>query len=365
MGRTIGEQELRDIITGAAFMGGGGGGSPQDGLKLIEELVSLGKSELTLVRPEEMGDDEWAVMVAEMGAPRVFAEVESFPETVTAFTVMQEAAAGAGKSIKYLMAGELGGFNTMVPLYVAALKGVRFVDADGNGRAVPELGVDLHAAAEVPLAPIVMAAQNGDSAVINLFDPHDHRAAENVARHICMAYGQLAAFSTFVVNRETIVERLAPGTMTLCATIGQAFREASGLTELAENLGQAVGARELFVGTISGVELSSEGGFDLGFTHIDGTGVYAGESVSMGFKNENMLVRDGSGKVVATVPDVMTIVDREALKPLTNADTEKGQNVAVFGATAMKNWFRSPKGVSNWKPILARFGYEGDYVPVN
>jgi DUF917 family protein len=365
MGRTIGEQELRDIITGAAFMGAGGGGSPQDGLKLLEELVSLGKSKLTVISPEEMAQDELAVMVAEIGAPKVFSEVDSFPETVTAFTVMQEAASQAGRSIKYLMAGELGGFNTMVPLYVAALKGVPFVDADGNGRAVPEMGADLYAAAEVPHSPITMASSSGDSVIINLSDPHDHRSAENIARHICLAYGQLAAFCTFVVNRDTIIERLAPGTMTLCTTIGKAFREASRLEGLAEDLGQAAGARELFVGTISEVELSSEGGFDLGFTHIDGTGAYAGKSVSIGFKNENMLMRDGSGRVVATVPDVMTLVETEALKPLTNADTEKGQNVAVFGATATKNWFRSPKGVTNWKPILARFGYEGDYVPVN
>jgi DUF917 family protein len=365
MGRTIGERELRDIITGAAFMGAGGGGSPKDGLKLLEELVSLGKSKLTLISPDEMGQGELAVMVAEIGAPKVFSEVDSFPETVTAFTVMQETASQAGRSIKYLMAGELGGFNTMVPLYVAALKGVPFVDADGNGRAVPEMGADLYAAAEVPHSPITMASSSGDSVIINLSDPHDHRAAENVARHICSAYGQLAAFCTFVVNRDTIVERLAPGTMTLCTTIGEAFRGASRLEALSEDLGQAVGARELFVGTISEVELRSEGGFDLGFTHIDGTGVYAGKSVSIGFKNENMLMRDGSGKVMATVPDVMTIVDTEGLRPLTNADTEKGQNVAVFGATATKNWFRSPKGVTNWKPILARFGYEGDYVPVN
>jgi DUF917 family protein len=365
MGRTVGERELRDIITGAAFMGAGGGGSPKDGLKLLEELVSLERSRVTVISPEEMGQDELAVMVAEIGAPRVFSEVDSFPETVTAFTVMQEAAAGAGKSIKYLMAGELGGFNTMVPLYVAALKGVPFVDADGNGRAVPEMGADLYAAAEVPHSPITMASSSGDSVIINLSDPHDHRSAENIARHVCLAYGQLAAFCTFVVNRDTIVERLAPRTMTLCTTIGEAFRGASGFAELAENLGQAVGARELFAGTISEVELRSEGGFDLGFTHIDGTGAYTGRAVSIGFKNENMLMRDDSGEVVATVPDVMTLVDMEALKPLTNADTEKGQNVAVFGATATKNWFRSPKGVSNWRPILARFGYEGDYVPVN
>jgi len=365
MPRTIGEQELRDIIAGAAFMGAGGGGSPKDGLKLLEELVSLGKSTLTLISPEEMGQDELAVMVAEIGAPRVFSEIDSFPETVTAFTVMQETAAQAGRGIKYLMAGELGGFNTMVPLYVAALKGVPFVDADGNGRAVPEMGADLYAAAEVPHSPITMASSSGDSVIINLSDPLDHHSAENIARHICMAYGQTAAFCTFAVTRDTIVDRLAPGTMTLCMGIGRAFREAPGIGELTEALGDAVGARELFAGTISDVELKSEGGFDLGNTYVEGTGAYAGKSVSIGFKNENMLLRDEAGKVMATVPDLISLVDIDTLEPLTNADTQEGQNVAVFGATAARNWFKSPKGVSNWKPILARFGYEGGYVPVN
>lgn len=365
MERTIAEQEIRDIITGAAFLGAGGGGSPREGLKLLSELVALGKTEITLIDPGEMRDGEWAVMVAEIGAPRVFSEVESFPETVTAFEVMRDVAAQSGKHIEYLMAGELGGFNTMVSLYVAALKGIPFVDADGNGRAVPQMGADLYAAAEVPHSPIVMASSNGDSVIINLRDPHDHHSAENIARHICTAYGQLAAFCTFIVDRETIVERLAPGTMTLCTTIGRAFRTASGPDQLADALQHVVGARELFAGTISDVELKSEGGFDFGITHIQGTGAYAGKSTSLGFKNENMLMRDASGKVIATVPDVITLVDAEALQPLTNADTKRGQSVAVFGATATQNWFRSPKGVSNWKPILTRFGYEGDYVPVN
>jgi len=365
MTRTIGEQEIRDIITGAAFMGAGGGGSPRDGLKLLRELVALGKTEITLLDPGEMRVGEWAVMVAEIGAPRVFSEVESFPETVTAFEVMRDVAAESGKHIEYLMAGELGGFNTMVSLYVAALQGIPFVDADGNGRAVPQMGADLYAAAEVPHSPIVMASSNGDSVIINLHDPHDHHSAESIARHICTAYGQLAAFCTFIVHRETIVERLAPGTMTLCTSIGKAFREASGPETLAAALQDVAGARELFAGTISNVELKSEGGFDFGITHVQGTGVYAGKSISLGFQNENMLMRDGSGKVVATVPDVITLVDTAALQPLTNADTKRGQSVSVFGATATQNWFRSPKGVSNWKPILTRFGYEGDYVPVN
>jgi DUF917 family protein len=364
MATSIGEQDLRDIITGAAFMGAGGGGSPKDGLKLLDELISLQKSAVILIDPQEMADSEWAVMVAEIGAPKVFAAVKSFPETVTAFNVMRDLAAQSSRSIDYLMAGELGGFNTMVSLYVAALRDIPFVDADGNGRAVPQMGADLYAAAGVAHSPIVMASSSGDSVIINLEDPHDHLAAESIARHVCMAYGQKAAFCTFVVNRETIADRLAPGTMTRCLKIGEAFRRANSLDDLARDLEMQVDARLLFEGSISHLELKSEGGFDHGITRISGSGSFDGDTASLSFKNENMLMRDDTGAVIATVPDVITLVEAEDLRPLTNADTEAGQKVAVFGVTAVRNWFRNPKGVANWKPILAKLGYDGPYVPV-
>jgi DUF917 family protein len=364
MSEIVREQELRQIITGAALLGSGGGGSPKDGLKLLDELISQGKAEVTLITNQEMAEDEWAVMVAEMGAPKVFREAKSFPETVIAFNRMQEAAAHSGRRLKYLMAGELGGFNTMVPLYVAALEGVPFVDADGNGRAVPELGADLYAVGEVPHSPITMASNNGDSVVVYLNDPLDHKSAESILRHISVAYGQLAAFCTYVVNRDMIVDKLAPGTMTLCMAVGMAFREADSFEQLSRALEDEVGAKKLFVGSISNVDLKSEGGFDLGITHLDGAEAYAGRTVSIGFKNENMLLREKTGEVIATVPDLIMLVDVEGLRPLTNADTKPGQKVAVFGATAPSNWFNSPTGVECWRPILQKFGYDGDYVPV-
>jgi len=364
MSRIIGEQELKDIITGATFLGAGGGGSPEHGLILLDELISLNKAEVTLISHQEMADDEWAVMVAEIGAPRAFAGAESFPETVIAFTLLQDVAAQSGRSIKYLMAGELGGFNTMVPLYVAALRGVPFVDADGNGRAVPELTTDLYAVGGIAHSPITMASDTGDSVVAYLGDPMDHRAAENIARHISMAYGQKAAFCTCVVNQEMIVDRLVPGSMTLCTAVGKAFREAGGVEELPKALDDAVGVKELFVGNITDIELKTEGGFDFGITHIDGAEAYAGKSTSIGFKNENMILKDGSGKVLGTVPDLISLVNLDTLEALTNADTKEGQNVAVFGLTAPANWLKTPAGYECWHHILDKLGYVGHYVPI-
>jgi DUF917 family protein len=360
----IREQELRDIVIGAAFLGSGGGGSPKDGLRLLDELKSLNRAEVTMIKCQEMGDDEWAVMVAEIGSPKAFAEAESFPETVTAFELMQEIVAQSGQQLKYLMAGEIGGFNTMVPLYVAALKGVPFVDADGQGRAAPELSTSLYAIGDIPTYPLTMAGYNGDSVVVYLDDPLDSHAAENIARYVSTAYGQRAAFCTWVVNREMIVDKLVPDSVTLCLTIGQAFREATGVQELSQALAEKVGVKELFRGTISNIELKSERGFDFGVTTIEGTDAYAGKSVAISFQNENILMRDETGKVIGTVPDLIMVVHLAPLEPLTNADTEVGQKVAVFGATASPNWFKSPMGFGCWKHILDRLDYTGDYVPV-
>lgn len=364
MPRIIREQGLHDIVIGAAFWGSGGGGSPKDGLRLLEELKAINKAKVTVLKCQEMGDDEWAVMVAEIGSPKAFAEAESFPETVTAFELMQKVTAQSGQNLKYLMAGEVGGFNTMVPLYVAALKGVPFVDADGQGRAVPELSTSLYAIGDVPTYPLTMAGHNGDSVVVYLKDPLDSHAAENIARYVSTAYGQRAAFCTWVVNQEMILDKLVPDSTTLCLTTGKAFREARGIQGLCKILAEKVDVKELFLGTISNIELRSEGGFDFGVTTVEGTDAYTGKSVAISFKNENILIRDETGKVIGTAPDLIMVVNLDPLEPLTNADTEVGQQVAVFGATASANWFKSPMGFDCWEHILDKLDYTGGYVPV-
>ena len=365
MTQVIKEQQLDDIIIGATFLGAGGGGSPKDGRRLLAELRNLDKAEVTFLDTEEMGDDERAVMVAEIGSPKAFMEAKSFPETVTAFTVMQDVAAQCGQRIKYLMAGELGGFNTMVPLYVAALKGVPFVDADGVGRAVPELATTLYAIHDVPFTPLIMAANNGDYMIAHLKDPADCAGAETIARYVSTAYGQLAAFSVWSVDRDTIQNKLVANSISLCMTIGRAFREASDMAQLSESLQETVEAKQLFVGRISKIEEKSRGGFDFGITYLDGIDQCTGQSASIGFKNENMLMRDSTGKALATVPDIFTLVDIDRLEPVTNADCRPGMEVAVLGATAPANWLKDPMGFDIWKDILGKFDYHGGYVPVN
>jgi len=363
MSRVVKEQELRDLAIGATFMAAGGGGSPVNGMQLIDELVTKGRAEVTLIDTKEMKDDECSVMVVEFGSPKAMLEAESFPELVTSFTKLQQIAPESGLKISTIFSGEMGGLNTITGMYTAALKGVPFVDADGQGRAVPELNTCLFHINDIPHSPFVLAGYTGDAVVAYLNDRMDFRAAENIARNMTMAYGQRAGFAGILVNREKM-EKLVPKSVTTAINVGKAFREAEDFAGLSEALGEIVDARELFRGKIAKIEIKSVGGFDFGVTSLEGVGTYAGQSRTIGYKNENMLMRDESGKVLVTVPDLIITVDLDELQPQTNADTKEGQNVAVFGVRAAEAWFRTPLGFTVWKEILEKLDYHGEYMPV-
>lgn len=364
MVRTLGKQEVEEVLYGATLLGAGGGGSLRDGLRLLSE-VAQGEVRVEMVNPKEMGPNEYAVMVAGIGAPRAMQERHFGPEACYAFEAIKKVAFLGGKNIKYVMAGELGGFNTMVPMYVAISKGIPFVNGDGNGRAVPELNTGLYPAFDIPPTPLVLAGNNGDVVFAYLNDPRNHKSAENIARHFSIAYGMSAAFSTWIVDSTDICEKLAPKSIENCQAIGAAIKKAkNNKTDVIEEIRKALRCKELFRGKITKIQVKTEGGFDFGTTEISGTGEFEGSVYRIDFKNENLLVRNGENKVLATVPDLICLVDLDKREPLTNAETEEGLNVSVVGVPAPENWWKKPEGFRCWEHILRKVGYEGGPVRV-
>ena len=358
--RLLGKEELEDIVWGSTILGAGGGGSPHDGLNLVKQI----KNKVVVFDVEDLPENVNAVVVAGIGSPKAMIESGFGPEAVFAYEAIKNMAAVGGINLAYLMPGEIGGLNTMTPLYVASLKGIPVVDADGNGRAVPELSTGLYPIYKIPTSPLVVANKAGDVIVAYLKDPLDTIAAETIARTAAVSFGMLAAFATWIVNRGTIKKYLVPNSISKSEKIGSSIRKSktSGM-DTVKGVISITGGRELFRGNIKRIETRTVKGFDFARTTIAGIANYRGKTFNIDSKNENMIGWQ-ERKPIIMVPDLISMMTTEG-KPLSNADTKEGTEIAVLGIPAPEPWKRTPEGFNCWKPILENLGYEGPYIPLN
>ena len=123
--RKLYKQDIVEILYGATLLGAGGGGSLCFGLDMLKRMEDDGENiELDMLELSEIGDDEYAAMVAGLGSPVAMLDTKLpmfGPDAVYAFKAFQKSLIPEGKDVKYLYSGEMGGFNTFVPMMVAIL----------------------------------------------------------------------------------------------------------------------------------------------------------------------------------------------------------------------------------------------------
>lgn len=366
------KQDMLDVIWGATLMGGGGGGSSHDGLALVKNLEENNKDiplELTMISADEMEDGAYAAVTAGMGAPTVIKTVNFGPYAANSFEVLRDMVAKMDnpKNVKYCMPVESGGFNTFVPMFISILKGYPFVDVDGCGRAVPALNTLLMHINGCDTSPLAMANGDNDKVTIEMADPRNAELAEEVGRHICMAFGMLSGLSGWILSKQQIKENLPTGVVSLQLKIGRIMREAAETktTEaIFDRLGEVgVQAKKICIGKVTKAENKQADGFDYGVVNVtagDGT-VYA-----IYFQNENLLVsrvEGGKETPLITVPDIICFYDIDTGMPLTNADVKEGLNVGLGAIKVNDLWWKNPDMFSMWAAFLKRVGYEGANIP--
>ena len=362
--KSLSIQDLRDIVIGATFLGSGGGGSPENGLKLVDEIAKV-TSEIKLASPDEIADNDYVAMIAGMGAPKALKEKGFGPEAIYAYEGLEKIYSMMGIKFKYLMPGETGGFNTITPIYVAAHKRLIIVDADGTGgRAVPELGTTLYYLYEIPTSPFVVTSRKGDLVIGWLANPMDAPMAEEIARHVVVAFGMLAGLGTWVVTGWQVKNYLEPNVITKSLEIGKAIRKAKEEgKDPVKAVVEVVKGYELFRGVVKKVEIKTVAGFDFGRTTLEGIDEYKGKEFFIDFKNENMIAWKAEGEPAAMVPDLICLMTTDG-EPLTNADVREGLKIAVIGIPASERWRKHPKGFEVWRHILEKIGYTGPYKPI-
>jgi DUF917 family protein len=356
----LGAEHLDDLALGSVFLATGGGGDPHVPKLLTSEVLKR-CGPVDLLAPEDIPDNAFLAAIGNVGAPTV--SLELLPSDDEALIALEAFEKQMGRKLDAVVSFEIGGGNSLIPIMAAASRGIPVVDGDGMGRALPEAQMMTYAIRGIPSTP-AMACDYASN--VTLFTTKGTDVYERHIRALAMSSGGMITTVEHGMNGRTMRDAIIPGTVSFALKLGTFLRQHRGqATALFEPLSRLFAdsiygeCRLVHTGKVVDKSTRIVGGFDVGNTVIEGFDT-ASEPVEIDIKNEYLLARRGD-QVLASVPDLIVIVDFETSEPINAERLRYGQRIAVF-AIGCPAFYRSADALKVVSP--RNFGFDMDYVPL-
>tara|TARA_R110002051_G_scaffold27998_11_gene66857 strand:- start:7676 stop:8800 length:1125 start_codon:yes stop_codon:yes gene_type:complete len=357
----LSEADLHDFARGAAFLGTGGGGDPYIGRLMAQNAIrEFGHPKI--INVDALEDDATVAFVAMLGAPTVLNEKAT--SGVDIDLAVKRLSERLGRPIDALMPAEIGGVNSTVPIVAAARLGLPLLNADGMGRAFPEIQMVVMNFEGVRATPFVIVDEHLNSVII---ETGTAKRAEDFVRSVAINMGLSCIVAGYPMTGAEVQRATVHNTLTEALEIGRAIeagrREGDAVGALVRRLSESSiygHARVLFDGKIVDLRRETTAGFSIGHCKIDGLNTAFG-SMDIQFQNENLVALE-NGELRAIVPDLITIVDRETAEPIPTEALRYGQRVKVIAAAAPK-LLKTPHALEFVHPSC--FGLDFDFTPID
>lgn len=359
MPKLITLEDIDALATGSAFLGTGGGGDPYIGSLLAKQAIRQ-YGPVTLLAPDEVPDDANVFIAAGMGAPTVM--IEKLMSLEDADRAVRGLERYLGRTATAIISAEMGGLNSVVPVAYAAMRGLPIIDADGMGRAFPSLDMVSFNVYGVSCTPMTLMDEHGQLVIL---ETRNARAAEEMARPVVAQMGAQAMMCCYPMTGAQARQTAVPGTLSAALAIGKAILEGDGAVSPVDRLVAALRAQpyyrhahRLFDGKIVDLDRLTTRGWVFGtcvIDALDGAG-----QVTIEFQNEHLVARR-DGQLLAIVPDLIAVVDRETARPIPTEGLRYGQRVAVIACSAPPI-LRTPEALAHMGP--ANFQLKDDFVPI-
>jgi len=348
--KTLTQQDLTDLVEGAAIFSAGGGGDPLVGHNIVEMLTEK-RFPVHFIDALEVPDHETVINFGCVGATASVAYHGD--AALKALVTLEEF---LGKKAYAVIPAEMGGFNTLAAVDVAARRGIPIVDADGAGRAVSEVHLKVYTLDDIPLTPMTIADIDAQNVVL-IKQTLDSKAAERIARTLAAEWGQTTYTARWVLTGAQVKTSPILGTLLNAMRIGILLRKA--VDPLNAVLKETQGLK-LFDGVVSAMERETKAGFTWTTATLNGTHENEGSKFEFKAKNE-VLIGYRDDKLAAIAPDIITPVHPETCKCIPAEKIKKDDKLVMIGIPAPKKW-RTPKGLELWKDVLQRANISEKYV---
>lgn len=353
-------QDIQDMARGAVLLGTGGGGDPYIGELFVAAKIKRGQYP-KVIACEALPDDAFVVSIAGIGAPSV--AVEHLISEKTLLRLVERTEKFYGRKLDALISAEIGGINSMFPLALSAISGIPVLDADGSGRAVPQVEMTTFSIYGVKATPALIMDDSGNVVTVEAISD---RKAEDFCRTAAAAMGSSAFMALYPMSGQQARRVAVKNTLTQTLGIGRCIREArekSGdvFADVIAYLNSWQGrtAKILFDGKISDVVHETRDSWHWGQATLQSLNGDGRECI-VEIRNEYIVARV-NGETLTIVPDLITILDRESGEPLTAEMLAYGQRVKVLGYSA-DPMLRRTESLKVLGPRL--FGLNEDFRPI-
>jgi len=351
---------LEDLSTGAVFLATGGGGDPYVSyLATRRVLEEFGPAELISV--DELDDDAYVAAIGAVGAPSVSLELlPSVDDAAIALAVFER---HVGRKVDAVISFEIGGGNSMIPIMAAASRGVPVVNGDGMGRALPEAQMMTYPIAGVLPTPAIGLDYAGN---IVTFSTDTTATYERHVRSMAQVMAGMITTVEHPMTGQQVKASVVPGTISFSIEIGRILREHRGNAQRIYQPLREAFARSLYgdlfhiyTGKVVDHASSVIGGYDIGEAVIESFDSDASQ-LRISIKNEYLVARIGD-QVVASVPDLIVMLDYETSMPINAERLRYGQRVTVYGV-GCPSFYRTANAMAVVAPRC--FGFDFDFVPI-
>jgi DUF917 family protein len=359
------------LVDGLTLLGTGGGGSPKEWRGLLREKIGNGES-FTWTDMDELDGSSYGCTVFKTGS---IAPAAAKPELIERMgfseprvpNPMVEAVRGLGSrlgvEIDVVFAVELGGINTPAPMSAAMDMGATLADASCSDRSIPELDQIPAIAAGRGMAPASVADTWGNRIVVEAAP--SVRAAEHLVKSLSV-FTQAAdpdamcAVAMLAMPISELREFVVRDSLTLALEVGTAIHGAvAGNGDPAKAAAGALGGQVLFEGPVVERDWKDEDGYMTGTVLMEGSGEFEGSKMKIWHQNENHITWLDDQPYV-TSPDLIMTLDSKTGQPYTNADIDKGTELAIIGRAA-NPLFGAPEAIAAGGP--RHYGFDLDYRP--
>ena len=267
-------EEAKIFVQGATLLGTGGGGFPQEGLRVLTEALEK-KGIIQWNDVGQVRDDATAICVFLMGstAPmtpekeeemkRIGLDHRRYPTNM--INAISEWEQYTGKTADIIVPLEVGGSNLCAPLAVATMMGKTIVDGDYAGRAIPEIFQISLQKENVDLCPAVSFDKFGNISImksaINL--PVAERMGKMLSE---VAFGS-TAIAGFPISGAQLKRLLVRGSVSLSYAVGELIEDAKITGKALETNLKRAGMKKIFEGVCVKKDWKDEG-LSL-ITHLD------------------------------------------------------------------------------------------------